>query len=110
MQYKKYILTIIVGLIMLVASIAGGYVWGLTVEKKVLTADLNIIHPLRDHTASYKFISPLLAYVIPPADQEENLTILKNNISHFINEEKKSNGLSDTSLFFYDLNRGRWMG
>ena len=109
MNYRKYIFTGISFLVFIGIGTSIGYFWGFNVERKVLTADLNIIHPLRDHTTSYKFIYPLLAYVIPPADQEAGLTLLKNNISDFVNSEK-NNGLSDASVFFYDLNRGRWVG
>lgn len=110
MNIKKYIFTGILFLIFISIGLGAGYFWGFSVERNVLTADLNFIHPIRDHTTPYKFISPLLAYAIPSADQDTNLLLLKNRISDFIDAEKKNNGLSDASMFFSDLNRGRVMG
>jgi beta-lactamase class A len=110
MNYKKYITLVTFSLVFLGIGIGAGYFVGFSQEHTVLAKDLNQIHPLRDYTASYKFISPLLAYVIPSADQETSLIGLKNTISNFIDSEKKTGGLSDASMFFYDLNRGRWVG
>ena len=109
MIVRKFLLITIFGLMVLGAGLGAGYVWGFHVERKALVASLNDIHPIRDHTTTYKFISPLLAYRIPSADQEAGLILLKNKISDFVNNEKKK-GLSDASLFFYDMNRGRWIG
>ncbi len=110
MDYKKCVKIFLAGLVFLGMGLGVGYLWGFNVEHKALVASLNTIHPLRDHTASYKFISPLLAYVIPPANQEAGLTLLKNNIANFIDAEKKTNKLSNASAFLYDMNRGRWIG
>ena len=83
---------------------------GIKYELDILNKKLSIIHPLREHDSSYKFIDPLLAYIIPSSDQDVPLSALKNKISDFINNEKNNNGLSDASVFFSDLDRGRWIG
>ncbi len=87
-----------------------GYFIGSIYERGILVQNLNMIKPIREHNPEYKFISPLLAYVIPSAEQSDNLISLKNNISNFINAKKVKGDLTDASLFFYDLNRGRWIG
>jgi hypothetical protein len=101
---------IIIALALIAVGFWVGYVIGAKYEHEILVQDLNIIHPLRDHNASYQFISPLLAYVIPSADQESSLIALKNTITNVISNEKKNTTLTDASMFFYDLNRGRWIG
>ncbi|MCX6722527.1 MAG: serine hydrolase [Candidatus Staskawiczbacteria bacterium] len=107
MNKKKLIILII---IVLIIGIVAGYFWGFSNEKAVLTKKLNIIRPIRENNSEYKFVDPLLAYIIPSADQEANMVSLKNKISGYINANKNNNNLSDTSVFFYDLNRGRWIG
>ena len=97
-----------IGLLVLVVAI--GYAWGYKNEQAVLKRKLNTIHPLRDNTTGYKFVDPLLAYIIPSADQEAGMVTLRNKISDYINSNKKSNNISDASVFFYDLNKGRWIG
>ncbi len=109
---KRY--KILIGLFFCLGLLASGswagYSMGIKYERDILNKKLSIIYPLREHNSNYKFIDPLLAYIIPSSDQEEKFTILKNKISDFINNEKNNNDLSDASVFFSDLNRGRWIG
>lgn len=106
----KRVKIIILCFVFLILGIAGGYYWGFSIEQKALDKALNAIHPIRDHSSSYKFISPLLAYIIPSAQQEKTLVTLKSTITDVIASEKKIGGLADASVFFYDMNRGRWIG
>ncbi len=110
MNYKKWLLGAIVGLMLLGLGTGVGYFLGLHYEQGILVSDLNLIHPLRNHDSSYQFISPLLAYVVPSDDQQNALAGLKNSISTFIDSQKNSGSLSDASVYFYDLNLGRWIG
>jgi len=87
-----------------------GYVMGFNYERGVLVEKLGIIHPLREHDSNYKFIDPLLAYILPSFDQETEFNGLKNKITDFIDSEKKNNELSGASVFLSDLNQGRWIG
>lgn len=97
-------------LFFLVFGVSTGYYWGFSNERSVLERKLNIIHPLRESNLSYKFIDPLLAYIIPSADQQSEFASLKSQITKVINTAKTDNSLSYGSVFFYDLNRGRWIG
>ncbi len=63
-QYK-FILTALISLIL--GGILG-YAIGFNYERGILVNTLNIIRPIRAYNADYKFINPLLAYIIPPAD------------------------------------------
>src|SRR5271157_3318558 len=97
---------VLIGIVLIAVGVGAGYFWGFKNEQAVLNKKLNAIHPLRNSNAAYKFIDPLLAYIIPSADQEAGMVLLKNKINDFINSNKKNNNLSDASVFFYDLNRG----
>ncbi len=107
---KKYILIVALLLFFLSIGTAIGYFWGFGAERAVLNRKLETIRPIRENTAGYKFIDPLLAYIIPSADQETGMASLKNKISDYINGAERNNILSGASAFFYDLNKGRWVG
>lgn len=109
-NYRKHILTAVLLIIFLGVGIGAGYFLGFKNEQAVLDKKLAVIRPLRENNSSYKFIDPLLAYIIPSSDQEAGLASLKNKISSFIDSNKTNNNLSNASVFFYDLNRGRWIG
>lgn len=100
---------ILVGLICLVAGGSIGYFLGYSYEKGILFEKLSELRPIRENDPSYKFIDPLLAYIIPSAEHETELVDLKNGISKII-ESNKSKGLYKASIFMSDLNRGRWIG
>lgn len=106
----RKIFVIILILIILGIGIAVGYFWGFKNEQAVLDRKLNVIHPLRENNSGYSFIDPLLAYIIPSSDQEAVMATLKNKINNFIDNDKENNNLSNAAVFFYDLNRGRWIG
>jgi beta-lactamase class A len=107
---RKYILIAILLLFFLAIGLGVGYFWGFNTEQAVLNRKLNVIRPLRENNSGYSFIDPLLAYIIPSADQETGMISIKNKISDSINSDKKNNNLTDASVFFYDLNKGRWIG
>ncbi len=107
---RNKILKILIVIALIIIGVGAGYFWGFKNEQSALNKKLNVIRPLREDNAGYNFIDPLLAYVIPSADQESGMLSLKNKITDFINNRKKNNTLSDASVFFYDLNKGRWIG
>lgn len=109
-NYKKYIFVLISVLVVLGVGLGAGYVWGFHNEQQIFDKKINGIKPLRNNNTSYKFVDPLLFYMIPSADQQWGLTEMKNQVQGIINHDKEYNGLSDASIFFQDLNQGRWMG
>lgn len=106
----RKIFIIILILVALSGGVGIGYFWGFNNEQAVLDRKLNAIHPLRENNSGYNFIDPLLAYIIPSSDQQTAMVSLKNKITDSISKDKENNNLSDASVFFYDLNRGRWVG
>jgi len=109
-NYKKYIIVTCVLLVVLAVGLAIGYGWGFRVEADVFNKKINAIRPLRNNTTSYKFIDPLLLYIIPSADQQWGLDQMKSHVQTIISSYKKNTGLIGASIFFQDLNAGRWMG
>ena len=103
--YKIILLVIL----FFVIGFAAGYFLNFYKENSVLTNDFKHLHPIRLNSNFYKFINPLLSYVIPSADQNARFSKLKNKISDVINSEKK-NGLNKASVYLSDLNQGRWIG
>ncbi len=106
---KKHIYIIVIGLACLLIGGGVGYFFGYNYEKGILDTKLNVIRPIRENDPAYKFIDPLLAYIIPSSIQDERFTSLRNKVSKFIDLQKQ-NGLSDASVYISDLNRGRWIG
>ncbi|MCX6723799.1 MAG: class A beta-lactamase-related serine hydrolase [Candidatus Staskawiczbacteria bacterium] len=107
---KKFIKIILMCAGLLTIGGVAGYFLGAGYESNILNKKLDVIKPIREHNSSYKFIDPLLAYILPSADQQSEMASLKNKIRDIINNDEKSNNLSDASVFFYDLDRGRWVG
>jgi beta-lactamase class A len=106
---KKLLIVIIGGAIVLLsAGVASGYFWGFKAEQKVLNDKLAIIRPLRENDSSYKFINPLLLYIVPPSDQEAQLVAMRDKVNQFIATKKAD--VKDASIYFTDLNRGTWIG
>lgn len=110
MNFKQYLPVFLFVATSFGIGAATGYFFGFTKEHNTLVKSLDVIHPIRESNASYKFIAPLLAYVIPDSQQEKDFLDLKNNIFNLIEDEKKEKSIFNASVFLSDLNRGRWIG
>jgi beta-lactamase class A len=64
--------------------------------------------PIRIPDRSLPFISPLLTYDTAEATNFGQLVSFKENISKLINEEVKKNNAKAVSVYYRDLNTGRW--
>ncbi len=67
------------------------------------------LHPIRLNNSSYKYVNPLLAYVIPSADQEPGWAELKSKITKVADDAPKQ-GVEKVSVFLSTPNEGRWIG
>ena len=84
---------------------------GIQYEERYLYSSIfKDLEPIRNSEPSYQFIKPLLAYRIPSAEGQEEFQPLQNEISDFINREKRRGRLNHASLFLSELDRGRWIG
>ncbi len=106
---KKILLAVLFSIVLVGIGGLIGYALGFNYEQEVLNKKLAVIRPLRSNDSSYKFINPLLLYIIPSSDQQAGLVSLKNKLSALISQNKKD-GLEDASIYFSDLNHGRWIG
>src|SRR6185295_8694749 len=110
MGYKKYILLSFVLLLACAAAGVGGYFFGVYKEHALLIKNLSSIRPIRQANSPYKFVDPLLAYIVPSADQEGQYASLKKQMVDLIATEKKSNNIIDAAIYFNDLNHSKWVG
>lgn len=106
----KKIYLIIGAIFFLSCGVLFGYEIGLQYEKGVLVTALNVIHPLRENDSSYQFINPLLAYIIPDSEQDNNFKLFSNKIEDFINTEQQTGELLNAAVFLSELNQGKWIG
>ncbi|MCX6719654.1 MAG: serine hydrolase [Candidatus Staskawiczbacteria bacterium] len=103
-----YKIILLVALIFLI-GFSAGYFYCSYKERFVLLKNLDYLYPIRLNDSAYKFTNPLLAYMIPPADEDPRFQDLKDKISDLINAQKQ-NGLKRASVLLSDLNEGRWIG
>lgn len=97
--------------IIIIVSIIVGICIGIFYESRVsLKKFFDNTQPIRESDSSYTFISPLLAYHIPSANSENKMLTLEDKILKLITDKKQNKKLTDVSLFFSQLKKGRWVG
>ena len=98
------------GLISVIFGLIIGLAIGWAYEHGILLADLASVTPLRQADSQYKFIQPLLTYNIPSAEDQTKIKEIKNDVVDIINQKKSAGEIGDLSLYFQDLDSGKWMG
>ena len=89
------------------AALGYGIAWKkLKAEEKRLISQ---IIPVREHT-NYGFINPLLSYSIPNNQEFNQFQPLENKINAYIKNQIANGQVSQISVYFRDLNAGRWTG
>jgi beta-lactamase class A len=91
-------------------GVGGGYYWGFNHEQAVLAQKFNDIKPLRAAVPGDAFIDPLLFYTIPSNTEQWGLDPMKSQVQSVISNAENNDGVTDASVFFQDLNKGRWLG
>lgn len=79
-------------------------------RNKELMSYLGDTQPIRESDHSYEFIHPLLSYRIPSANMDSEFAQLRSNIDAFVQSEKQANSIQNFSLYFSELDKGRWIG
>ncbi len=96
----------------LLGSFAGG--WGmheLYEQQKSIKSDIaETITQFREETDEYDFIRPLLYCRLPESTVLGEKEDLKNEIKNRIEEIVRSNPGFEASVYYRDLDRGRWIG
>jgi len=75
-------------------------------EKKLLGQ----IKPVRQNNPKFHFTNPLIGYNIPDSNEFSQFTILENKITNYANEQKQAGNATDISVYFRDMDLGRWIG
>ncbi len=106
---KKQMLYYLTGLGIFIAGLVlGMYITNLWENKKI-SATLSSIKPIRDEGDDFEFISPLLGYDIPAAEEPSKLNTLGDNIKKYIQDQKNNNKISRASVYVKRLNSSRWI-
>ncbi len=67
-------------------------------------------HPVRQTDSAYQFIRPLLGCSISESKQFDEYIPMEAKVSSMIEDKKASGDLETASVYFRDLNSGRWTG
>lgn len=99
---NKLVLNIILFILIFTAGFSVGY-FTPDVSEKVLSSEQE------ERLGGYKYINPLLECDTP---QEINREIkpFKTKLTDFIEHEKSTYGISQSAVYFRDLNNGPWIG
>ncbi len=89
---------------------AGGYAEGKAKSSDVVESIDKSLTPIEENGTSYTFVHPLLAYHIPEATVFGDYLSLKDSIQSIINSEIASDHAKRVSVYFRDLDAGRWVG
>ncbi len=94
----------------LALGLLAGFLAGFFYERKNLTNQLASLKPVREGETGYKFIHPLLTFVIPNADSQRDFAGLKGKIENLVVQEKNNKQAERISVYFQALDEGRWVG
>lgn len=91
-----------------------GFVFGVAVHKFISTnsrdALVDAIRPLRQSNTAYLFTHPLLSYEVPESTVFDQYIPLKKELQNFIDSQIRDHKVYRVSLYFRNLNLGRWVG
>lgn len=103
-KLKKYIFFFS----LLVAGIFLGW-YGHIIWFKHYNSYITVVYPVRENTDKYKFINRLLACEVPESSGIARYKELESSIQKYINGELVKNNIDNASVYFRELNSGRWI-
>ncbi len=65
---------------------------------------------VRENSANYKFINPIVLAQVPENTSVPQFQSLKKSITNYINNDKVNNTVIDASVYFRQLNTDDWVG
>src|SRR5258708_544531 len=88
-----------------------GIMLGLSIYTVIKTRSLSLLEgrTLRDPDPNYPLINPIIGYDNAEATNFKELVNFKEKLSNLINQEESQNDISKISVYFRDLNAGRWI-
>lgn len=104
---KKY--WIFFGLVFLLGGMAGTLITKHYLLIKEAN-DLKQIYPIRSKNTNSHYTNPLLGYNFPNNKEFDEFQPLEKKLNNFINSQKQSGQINKISVYFRDLNMGRWTG
>ncbi len=106
-QISSYKYHFILAFVFFVAGILANKAYG---DKSAVNY-LKSFKPIRENSSEYKFTKPLLAYDSAESSKEfSEYQPLEQSIQKFINGKKLSGDLDNASVYYRNLNEGRWVG
>ncbi|MBI5530196.1 MAG: serine hydrolase [Candidatus Doudnabacteria bacterium] len=87
-----------------------GYFSAYKIQKNKDQALFDSIRPVRLNSENFKYINPLLGYSIPSSKEFQEFKPLNDKISSYISAQTKQDNTTKISVYFRDLNKGRWIG
>lgn len=102
MKKKSFMYANIV-LACVLCGIAGWYV-----RVFYISAQSTRLIEIRENDADYRYINPLL--LVDTQEESPEYSSLKKLITNYIKDVKATGEASSTSVYFRDLNLGKWMG
>jgi beta-lactamase class A len=107
-QHQKY--KNIVIFFMIVGLFSTGFFVGDYLQQNRIRQYILTFQNIRDVDRNFSYINPLLGVISAPATDIGMYTDIKDDISDYLEEEKKEGGLYDYSFYFKDLTSPMWYG
>jgi beta-lactamase class A len=91
-------------------GIAAGYFIGKSASSSIANSIKESFAPIEENGTPYTFVHPLLAYHTPEATLLGDYIPLNNSLQTIINSAVNSGEATRTSVYFRDLDAGKWIG
>jgi beta-lactamase class A len=109
-KHSKLLKNVSLLILGLCVGIASGYFIGKSASNAVANSIKQSLSPIEEKGTSYTFVHPLLAYHTPEATVLGDYVSLNNSLQTIINSAVGSGNTARASVYFRDLDAGRWLG
>ncbi len=107
-KYKKYHFHggfLVLAVFFFIGIVVGGYI-----QQKNFDNFVSSFKNIREGSAGFSFINPLLGNISAPATDVGIYTDIHSDIKNYLEDEKKNGNLYNYSFYFRDLNSPLWFG
>ena len=87
-----------------------GFLLASAIDSYIVDINVTSNYTNEKHQTGFRFISPLLECENSSLQGERNYSVIKTNISDYINGLLSQNNLTQASVYFRELNNGQWFG
>jgi beta-lactamase class A len=99
---RKQVHTIIWGMLLFGLGIGAGWLLNQPTS--------SVVTQVRNQTPSYPHINPIIYIETPEEHSSSKYTPLKNALNAYVNKTLGDKDATDISIYFRDLNSGKWLG